>query len=47
MADLLRRLARLQEHYGDDLPLTVANPRPAGPVTPEQLRLLAKPTGRK
>ena len=31
--------------YGDDLPLTAANPRPATPVTPEQLRLLAKPAG--
>ena len=45
VADLLRRLARLQEHYGDDLPLTAANPRPATPVTPEQLRLLARPAG--
>jgi arylsulfatase A-like enzyme len=43
VADLLRRLARLQEHYGDDLPLTAATPRPATPVTPEQLRLLARP----
>ncbi len=47
VADLSRRLARLQKHYGDDLPLTIANPRPAGPVTPEQLRLLAKPAGTK
>ena len=45
VADLLRRLARLQEHHGDDLPLTAANSRPATPVTPEQLRLLAKPAG--
>lgn len=45
VADLSRRLARLQKHYGDDLPLTIVNPRPATPVTPEQLRLLAKPTG--
>ena len=45
VADLLRRLARLQEHYGDDLPLTAATPRPATPVTPEQLRLLANPSG--
>ncbi len=46
VADLLRRLARLQAHYGDDLPLSIAHPRAAGPVTPEQLRLLAKSTGR-
>ncbi len=45
VADLLRRLARLQKHYGDDLALTASNPRPATPVTPEQLRLLAKPAG--
>jgi arylsulfatase A-like enzyme len=45
IADLLRRLARLQKHYGDDLALTASNPRPATPVTPEQLRLLAKPAG--
>jgi arylsulfatase A-like enzyme len=45
VADLLRRLARLQAHYGDDLPLNTANPRPATPVTPEQLRRLAKPAG--
>ena len=47
VADLMRRLAKLQKHYGDDLPLTVATPRPATPVTPEQLRLLAKPDGKK
>jgi arylsulfatase A-like enzyme len=45
VADLLRGLARLQQHYGDDLPLTAANPRPATPVTPEQLRRLARPAG--
>ena len=45
VADLLRRLARLQEHHGDDLPLAAASPRPATPVTPEQLRLLANPSG--
>ncbi|MCE9565947.1 MAG: sulfatase-like hydrolase/transferase [Planctomycetes bacterium] len=43
VADLLQRLAKLQKHYDDELPLTVANPKPATPVTPEQLRLLAKP----
>jgi arylsulfatase A-like enzyme len=43
--NLLQRLARLQEHYGDDLPLTAANPRPATPVTPEQLRRQLKPAG--
>lgn len=47
VADLLGRLAKLQKQYGDDLPLTVADPRPAGPVTPEQLRQLAKPAGKK
>jgi len=45
--DLLRRLARLQEHYGDDLPLTAAKPRPSTPVTPERLRRLARPAGAK
>ena len=47
VANMLGRLAKLQKHYGDDLPLTAANPRPAGPVTPEQLRQLAKPAGQK
>src|SRR5262249_8887428 len=45
IADLLRRLARPQEPHGADLPLTAANPRPATPVTPEQLRPLANPSG--
>ena len=45
VADLLRRLTRLQKHYGDDLALTATNPRPATPVTPEQLRFLARPPG--
>ena len=34
VANLLRRLARLQAHYGDDLSLTTANPRPATPPPP-------------
>jgi arylsulfatase A-like enzyme len=45
--DLLGRLVKLQRHYGDDLPLTVANPRPATPVTAEQLREQAKPAAKK
>jgi arylsulfatase A-like enzyme len=47
VADLLQRLARLQKHYGDDLPLTSAQPRPATPVTPGQLRRQAKAAGKK
>ena len=47
VAELSRRLAELQRHYGDDLPLTAANPRPAMPVTPEQLRSLANPAAKK
>lgn len=47
VADLLRRLGERQKQYGDELPVTVANPRPATPVTAEQLRQRAKPTGKK
>lgn len=47
IASLLGRLVKLQKQYGDDLPLTAANPRPAGPVSPEQLRQMAKPAGKK
>lgn len=46
VAELTDRLAKLQKRYGDDLPLTVANPRPAA-VTPEQLRQRARPAGKK
>jgi arylsulfatase A-like enzyme len=40
---LLNRLALHQKHFGDDLPLSVADPKPAAAVTPEQLREMAKP----
>jgi arylsulfatase A-like enzyme len=46
VAHLMRRLTELQKHYGDALPLTIANPSPATPVTPEQLRRWAKPSPR-
>jgi hypothetical protein len=47
VADLLGRLEKRQKQYGDHLPPTAANARPGGPVTPEQLRQLAKPAGKK
>jgi arylsulfatase A-like enzyme len=47
VSDLLSRLAKLQELYDDDLPLTVAVPKPAIPVTAEQLRERAKVAKKK
>jgi arylsulfatase A-like enzyme len=47
VADLMGRLAKLQKQFGDDLPLTVAAPQVARPVTAEQLRQLAKPPRKK
>jgi len=47
VSDLLGRLAKLQHQFGDDLPLTVDTPRPAGPVTAEQLRERAKAPKKK
>jgi arylsulfatase A-like enzyme len=43
VADLLTRMARLQQRLGDDLPLTIASPSPATPITPERLRQQARP----
>ena len=40
---LLAKLAKLQNHYGDDQPLTVPNPKPAKPITAEHLQQAAKP----
>ena len=34
IADMLSRLNKLQQHYADDLPLTVANPKPAAWMPP-------------
>lgn len=47
VVELLERLKKLQHGYDDRLPLTAMKPRPATPVTPEQLRLLARPRSKK
>jgi arylsulfatase A-like enzyme len=47
VADLLGRLAKLQKQFGDDLPLTVADAKPATPVTAERLRQLAESARKK
>ncbi|HEY3789031.1 MAG TPA: sulfatase/phosphatase domain-containing protein, partial [Urbifossiella sp.] len=47
IADLIQRLATLQKHFDDEQPLTIADPRPATAVTPEQLRRLAMPAIKK
>jgi len=43
VADLEARLSRLQRSLGDDLPLSVPDPKPATPITPEHLWELAHP----
>jgi arylsulfatase A-like enzyme len=43
VSDLLKRLSRLQKSLGDKLPLTIANPRPISPTTPDELQRLAHP----
>jgi hypothetical protein len=45
--DMMKTLKKLQKHYGDDQPLTIEKPKPAGPVTAEQLRDLAKAASKK
>jgi arylsulfatase A-like enzyme len=44
VARMLVRLAELQKHSGDTLPLTAEKPRPVTPITPELLNQLAKPS---
>lgn len=47
VADLLGRLSKLQRQLGDELPLIVAKPMPAMPVTAEQLRQLVTAVKKK
>jgi arylsulfatase A-like enzyme len=47
VSDLMGRLTKLQKQFGDDLPLTIADPEPATPVTAEQLRERAKAPKKK
>ena len=43
VADMLARLAKLQKQFGEDLPLTAKNARPATAITAEYLNKLVKP----